>query len=1297
MLNLGRCALWLMLVIAYVDFTPVILAGGLNDTGITTCSDATQNGLLCPVTGFPGQDAEFGTNGFNFTKLDANGNALTAAITDPICIRDNVTGLTWEVKTNDGGLRDQKWSYTWFDASAPGGNPGTASGGSCQTTGRCDIEKYVQDVNTVGLCGLRDWRLPTVKELAGIIDYSRFDPNPTIDVSNFPNTPASPFWSSTPYANASDSAWNVNFGHGFVNGNARANAYAIRLVSGGPLTDSLMDHGNGTVTQNATGLMWAQCSEGQSGTGCTTGHETYMPWDQALTAAKNSRLGGYSDWRLPNAKELQSLVDYSRYSPSIDIGYFPNTPASYFWSSSPSAYYPQFSWPVYFFDGPVSGGYGRSGGLAVRLVRGSQSAATFNLLVSKSGTGVGLVTSDPPGIHCGSSCTASYTSASSVTLKATPDQGYRFAGWSGDCSGNSSCTMSMMANRYVTATFIQPSLTWTATAQVNGSGGTISPPSQTVAANATATFAITPNSGYDIASATGCNGGLSGNTYTTGPMVENCTVTVSFTPNTVNGVCGPDHGKTLTSPPTQLCTTGTPSLVYGTGPWTWTCGGTNGGTSANCQTNASSYRVTATASTGGSISPDSRDVVSGGVTSFTVTPASGYRIDVVTGCNGSLNGTLYATGSITGNCQVSASFVATNTTTTITQVTPSPSKVGEAVTVSYSVAHPGAGNDSVTVSDSSGTSCQGTVTAGSCTLTFNSAGPRILVASYVPSGIAQASASAGFSHLVASTPTLTTPSLPNNLLGVPYALLLVAEGGVPPYSFRATGLATGIDISSTGLLSGTAVAVGAYLITVTATDALNQQSAPRDYTLTILAQLRLATTSLPDGLVNQTYVQSLQAVGGQTPYTWGLASGHLPGGLRLNTATGELSGTPTDLGTSASFTVQVQDIRGQTATQALNFTTRSPDTTKINSTGTTQVSANLTPAHTDPHCTLDDHQTLVINLGEAGAPTTAPPNSTLPYDGIFKIAVQGCTPGQTQRITLVYPEALPPGTRYWKYGKTTDNKTDHWYVMPGAVIQGNSVTFSITDGGSGDDDLTADGVLTDPGAPAKSNLAVQGSPTNGRIGTPYSVSLTGVNGSGSYTLSIPHGSLPNGLTLSHASHGLPQGMAAPTATVATLSGTPTESGTFDFTVQVVDTGNADDITTQIFSIVVSGGSANDTVTLQANSPSIVGAGVGDDTYVLGPNALSSTANLTLSDTQGSNRLQLLAGLSIAKSEVATTSLRLTLSNGAKITVLGANAFQYDAGGTSTPVDYATFALNTLKVTVPTTTGIVATGGSVTIP
>ncbi|MBP8289539.1 MAG: DUF1566 domain-containing protein, partial [Chromatiaceae bacterium] len=168
-------------------------SGPLNDTGTDWWGDHTANVLASPPADYPGQDASYGRDatqdndadghaGFSFTKLDANGNALAASAGAWSCVRDNVTGLTWEVKTDDGGLRDKDWTYTWYnpDPATNGGSsgrpdPGTgeenyANSNSCQDPARCDTAKFVADVNQASLCGDGDWRLPTVEELLSIVD-----------------------------------------------------------------------------------------------------------------------------------------------------------------------------------------------------------------------------------------------------------------------------------------------------------------------------------------------------------------------------------------------------------------------------------------------------------------------------------------------------------------------------------------------------------------------------------------------------------------------------------------------------------------------------------------------------------------------------------------------------------------------------------------------------------------------------------------------------------------------------------------------------------------------------------------------------------------------------------------------------------------------------------------------------------------------------------------------------------------------------------------------------------------------
>lgn len=227
-----------------VTDTPMVITDKLNDTGITTCSDESTNGLTCPVTGFEGQDGEYGRDvthnddadgnkGFSFTKLDANGNDLPASASDWSCVKDNVTGLIWEVKTNDGGLRDKDNTYTWYnsDANTNGGYAGYSNGGSCPDSGNCDTEKYVASVNAAGLCGANDWRMPSKEQLRSIVNYATI--NPAIDIDYFPHTQSDWYWAASPYAYGSYYAWSwsVNFNVGNDDGhNFKDASVYVRLV-----------------------------------------------------------------------------------------------------------------------------------------------------------------------------------------------------------------------------------------------------------------------------------------------------------------------------------------------------------------------------------------------------------------------------------------------------------------------------------------------------------------------------------------------------------------------------------------------------------------------------------------------------------------------------------------------------------------------------------------------------------------------------------------------------------------------------------------------------------------------------------------------------------------------------------------------------------------------------------------------------------------------------------------------------------------------------------------------------------
>ncbi len=265
-----HCTVFSCALLAFALQAGAASAAGLNDTGIDFCSNyystiptscatvANDGGIYTRQDGSYGRDEQAangqltkvgdGSKGFDFSKIANNGSVLPASTAlgngaaEWACTRDNVTGLTWEVKSTSG-LRSQNHLYGWYNSNntTNGGYPGypdvgtvaTSSGGSiCLTKNRCDTEKYVQDVNATALCGASDWRLPTVKELEGIVDFGSV--NPAIDLNYFPNTPSSPFWSGSPTAYPVDHAWSIEFYDGIAAYTPNADTLPVRLVRGAP-------------------------------------------------------------------------------------------------------------------------------------------------------------------------------------------------------------------------------------------------------------------------------------------------------------------------------------------------------------------------------------------------------------------------------------------------------------------------------------------------------------------------------------------------------------------------------------------------------------------------------------------------------------------------------------------------------------------------------------------------------------------------------------------------------------------------------------------------------------------------------------------------------------------------------------------------------------------------------------------------------------------------------------------------------------------------------------------------------
>lgn len=172
---------------------------------------------------------------------------------------------------------------------------------------------------------------------------------------------------------------------------------------------------------------------------------------------------------------------------------------------------------------------------------------------------------------------------------------------------------------------------------------------------------------------------------------------------------------------------------------------------------------------------------------------------------------------------------------------------------------------------------------------------------------------------IVATLTISTTSLPNGTVGIAYNQNLTATGGTGNYAWSVTAgsLPGGIVLSSAGVISGTPATQGNSSFTVQLSDpGPPAQAATQQLSIMINGAsgggLAINTTSLTQGIVGTQYYSSVQASGGNPPYTWSISNGSLPAGLQLNPSTGVISGTPGASGAS-TFTVTVTDSTTPTA------------------------------------------------------------------------------------------------------------------------------------------------------------------------------------------------------------------------------------------------------------------------------------------------------------------------------------------------------------------------------------------------
>lgn len=150
------------------------------------------------------------------------------------CVEDTISGLVWEMKTDEPGLHYWRNQYSWFNLNESNDEldyRGLEDGGEC-TESACDIWNYVLAVNDQGLCGFSDWRMPTRNELFSISDQRQVDDPPTANVEYFPFMQADEYWTGFDYAMQYESAWAWNFNYGHDRVDWKKTPKYVRLVRG---------------------------------------------------------------------------------------------------------------------------------------------------------------------------------------------------------------------------------------------------------------------------------------------------------------------------------------------------------------------------------------------------------------------------------------------------------------------------------------------------------------------------------------------------------------------------------------------------------------------------------------------------------------------------------------------------------------------------------------------------------------------------------------------------------------------------------------------------------------------------------------------------------------------------------------------------------------------------------------------------------------------------------------------------------------------------------------------------------
>ncbi len=318
-----NCAGLVSILIASLILVNISMAGCSKDD---SASDTSKIDNLPDITGYP-------IVGTNQTKYYDNLSEIAAPAAGSVFYGQNANfpeNTPDYVNNGDGTITDMVTGLMWQRTPDRNGD------GTINASDKVTYSEAVDGASSCKTGGHNDWRLPTIKELYSLIMFSGVDPivegTSTSGLTPFINTDYFKFnygdltageriidaqyVSSTKYVDYTmvhdETAFGVNFADGRIKGygltDPRGGEKKFYLIYVRGNSDygknNFVDNGNGTISDNATGLMWMQNDS-----------EMGMNWQDALKYADTTQYAGYSDWRLPNAKELQSIVDYTR-SPS---------------------------------------------------------------------------------------------------------------------------------------------------------------------------------------------------------------------------------------------------------------------------------------------------------------------------------------------------------------------------------------------------------------------------------------------------------------------------------------------------------------------------------------------------------------------------------------------------------------------------------------------------------------------------------------------------------------------------------------------------------------------------------------------------------------------------------------------------------------------------------------------------------------------------------------------------------------------------------------------------------------------